>query len=676
MQSPLLAKITSPLSCIKVFPFTVKECIQSMEEAKGHVEASLKKILDIPAAQRNFGNTGKIYDVAVSDFHVTTCALGVVAQLALEKEVRDEANKQQVALEAFAIEKFSTNRDLFRALKEYSSLAPPKDDEGAYWIQKELDEFSRQGMDLPDDKFAKLKELKTDLSAITSQFQQNIAEDKTQLELTEEELVGTAPTVLSALSKNEAGTHYIVKMDTPTVIGILNHCSVSATREKVFCSYENRAYPINEKLLQEAVLKRHELSQLLKFPSYAHLNLADKMAKNPETAKAFIEELSAKVYKKWLIELENIKANLPAGCTLTPEGHIKAYDLAYAMNCIKKTQLQVDETAIQEYFPMDSTLEGLFFIYQQFFDITLTKVKNLEDLHVWHKDVDILEVKQKKSGELVGYVIIDLFPREGKFTHACCHDVVPPILLEDGTTSPGLAVVVANFPAATKDRPALLTHSDALTFFHEFGHSLHVLFSRTKQGSVAGTNVELDFVELPSQMLEQWLWEPSILRDIAKHYKTGEPLPQKLVDAKVASQNAFSGRDTLRQLHLATYSLDLFSAPFSVSSQPLNTHKLFLDLYDRLLPEVEVPKTNHMECAFGHLMGYDAGYYGYMWSKVFALDVFHFIRENNGLLDPSIGARYIKAILSRGGSRDPNVSVREMLGREPNNSAFLKSIGI
>lgn len=325
---------------------------------------------------------------------------------------------------------------------------------------------------------------------------------------------------------------------------------------------------------------------------------------------------------------------------------------------------------------MDSTLEGLFFIYQQFFDITLTKVKNLEDLHVWHKDVDILEVKQKKSGELVGYVIIDLFPREGKFTHACCHDVVPPILLEDGTTSPGLAVVVANFPAATKDRPALLTHSDALTFFHEFGHSLHVLFSRTKQGSVAGTNVELDFVELPSQMLEQWLWEPSILRDIAKHYKTGEPLPQKLVDAKVASQNAFSGRDTLRQLHLATYSLDLFSAPFSVSSQPLNTHKLFLDLYDRLLPEVEVPKTNHMECAFGHLMGYDAGYYGYMWSKVFALDVFHFIRENNGLLDPSIGARYIKAILSRGGSRDPNVSVREMLGREPNNSAFLKSIGI
>lgn len=676
MHSPLFAKISSPASCANLFPFSVKGCIKWVEEAKSRAEASLKQILSLPSEAHTFENTGKAFDVAVSDLRVAASVLGVVTQVALEKEVRSEATQQQVAIEAFSIENFTTNRQLFQALKEVSLRDPPKDAVNSYWLQKQLDDFRRQGLELPDDQFEKVKALQKELSKISSEFHQNIAEDKTQLELSAADLAGTPDTVLSSLSKNEAGTHFIVKMDYPTVHGILNHCSVSATREKVACAFESRGYPVNEKLLHEAILKRHELSQLLHFPSYAHLNLADKMARTPETAKAFIEELVPKVQKKWLVEFENLKANFPPGCALTPGGNIKSHDLMYAMNYIKKSQLNVDETAIQEYFPMESTVEGLFFIYQQFFDLTLKKVTNTPGLKLWHDEVDILEVKHKSDGTLVGYLILDLFPREGKYTHACCHPVVPPVQLENGATVPGLAVVVANFPRASGDRPALLTHSNVTTFFHEFGHGLHVLLSCTKLATVAGTNVELDFVELPSQMLEQWLWDPSILQKITKHYKTGEPLPQALIDAKVKSQNVFSGRDTLRQLHFATFSLEVFSVPFSVSPQPLNTQKLYHDIYNRLLPEVAVPGTGHSECAFGHLMGYDAGYYGYMWSQVFALDAFYYIREHNGLLDPKMGTKYAQSILSYGGSRDPNISLKELLGREPQNTAFLRNIGL
>lgn len=676
MQSPLFAKVASPASCAKLFPFSVQGCVEWVEQAKARAEASLKEIVEHPSESRNFENTGKACDVAVSNLRCACSVLEVVTQLALEKEVRSEASKQHVALEVYFIEKFNTNRDLFNALKDVSVRDPSKEAEVSYWLQKQLDEFRRQGLELPEEEFEKVKALQKELSSISSAFHQNIAEDNTQLEFSAAELEGTPETVLSVLSKVDDGSRYIVRMDYPTVQGILNNCTVSTTREKVACAFENRAYPANEKLLHEAVLKRHELSQLLHYPSYAHLYLADKMARTPETARAFIEELVPKVHRKWLREFENLKANMPPGCTLTPEGCIKSCDLLYAMNHIKKSQLNVDETCIQEYFPLESTVEGLFFIYQNFFDITLTKVTDTPGVQLWHKDVDILEVKHKSNGALVGYVIMDLFPREGKYTHACCHPVFPPVLLDDNTTAPGLAVVVANFPRATEGCPALLTHSDTTTFFHEFGHSLHVLLSRTKLASVAGTNVELDFVELPSQMLEQWLWEPSILQKITKHYKTGEPLPQSLIDAKVKSKNAFSGRDTLRQLCFATLSLEVFSVPFSVSPKPLNTHKLYHDIHKRLLPEVMLPGTEHLECSFGHLMGYDAGYYGYMWSNVFAQDTFHFIRQHNGLLDPAIGNRYTASILSVGGSRDPNESLRELLGREPDNRAFLANIGV
>lgn len=671
MALNIFATVSKAESCAALFPSSVDSCKASVDRAKKRLDSALSRIFAIPSSQRTFANTALPTDIAITEVKVAAGLLSVVAQVSTEKAVRDEASAQMVNIEQYSIENLSTNRQLFQALKDVEANDAPKDAQYAYWLQMQLDDFRRKGMELAEEQFQKVKQLEMELSSLASQFHQNIAADATKLEFTAEELVGTPDVVLSALHV-ESGK-YTVKMDYPTVNGILDNCEVAATRKKVAQAFNDRGYPVNESILKEAIRKRHMLSQVLGFSSYAHLNLADKMAKNPETAKQFIEDLAPKVLKKWEKELELIKKNLPKGCTLSNEGTVEAYDVMYIMNQMKKSLWQVDERMIQEYFPLQETIKGLLFIYQSFFNITLTEVTDVKDL--WHSDVSMLEVKDKTSGDLLGFIILDLFPRDGKFTHACCHSVVPPVIQSESSFSPALGVVVANFPVASGERPSLFTHSDVKTFFHEFGHALHGLMGRTKLSSLAGTDVKLDFVELPSQMLEEWLWEPMMLQQITKHYSTGAPLPTELIKAKVDSKNAFSGRDTLRQLQFASYSLELFGATFATSSD-LNTTELFHQIEPRLMPGIHYMPSTHFECAFGHLMGYDAGYYGYMWSKVFAIDVFSSIREQNGLLSPLIGCRYANSILKPGGTRDPNESIEEFLQRKPNNKAFLANIGL
>jgi thimet oligopeptidase len=343
-----------------------------------------------------------------------------------------------------------------------------------------------------------------------------------------------------------------------------------------------------------------------------------------------------------------------------------------------KEHMRVDETKIQEYFPLEATVAALFSIYESFFGIKFTKHAKLGGAF-WHESVEVLEVH--KDGALLGYVVLDLFPREGKYSHACCHGVVPAVALtpEAGSTySPALAVVIANFPTATSDRPALFLHSDVETFFHEFGHAIHGLFGRTPMATVAGTNVKRDFVELPSQMLENWVWQPAILKQISQHFQSKQPLPEELIAAKVASKSTFNGRDYLRQLQFARYSLEIFGAEFAAQAEEkLDTTALMDRIRHEVLPHIAHPQNSHFQCAFGHLTGYGAGYYGYMWSEVFSADVFATINKvPGGLLSPEMGERYTRHIIGPGGSRDPAEMIEAFLGRAPNSDAFMEDLGI
>lgn len=684
MTSRIFADVTTAAKCARLFPKTISACQELVAEAKKRSEASLNAIYGVAEKDRSYVNTAEAIDIAAAELDVSVNLLSVISHLSPAKEVRDEANKQVVELEKFAIDNFESNRRLFEALKTVASSdsykkeyhSGGKDREYQYWLEEQLADYRRKGMELPEAQFQEVVQIQKDLAQLGTAFSQNISEDKTECHFTEEELKGTPESIVKSLKKAEDGK-LIATMDYPVYFGVMKNCEVASTRQTMSRAFNNRAYPINESVLREIISKRHQLATKLGYPSGSHLFISDKMAKSPDTVKNFIDGLVPKLQKKWKGENELLKKHLHPSCVLSKEGCIESYDIAFMINQIMKTQLNVNETEIQEYFPMDVTVKALFDIYQSFFDITFTEINNSSDL--WHPDTKTLEVKDNASGKVIGYIILDLFPREGKYSHACCHSVVPPVRVAGSETefTPALGVVIANFPAATQDRPALFLHSDVETFFHEFGHAIHGLMGRSRMATFAGTRVKRDFVELPSQMLEEWLWEPEILQKITSHYKTKQPLPKDLIEAKVNSKNAFSGRDNLRQMQFATYSLDIFGLPFSAQpTSKLDTTKLFYDIEPRILPGLNYDHETHFEAAFGHLVGYSSCYYGYMWSKVFALDVFEYIRSRNGLLDPKLGRRYVEYIIGVGGSQDPNDMLRSFLGREPNSDAFTKNIGV
>lgn len=677
MATKLFASIATPKECAALFPVSVEAVAAVAGRAIDRATAALDSVYTAP---RKFHATCKTTDLAATELSISSSILSVVKNVHPLKAVRDEASKKMVELDAFSIDHFSSNRKLYLAIKAVKEQDPPSADaQLAYWLDEELRSFQRRGMDLPEELFALVVALQKELSELSTTFSTNVAEDKTQVVVDVADLAGVPESIVANLaSTGDSNEKRILKMDYPTYFGVMKNCEVASTRRAMADAFENRAYPANASVLREVIFKRQKLAKLLGFASYSHYDLDSKMAKTPEAAKAFIDSLVPGLQQKWQQELTVLKRNLHPSVILTDDGKLQSYDIAFCINQVKKTELNVSEVTIQEYFPMSSTVKALFSIYEAFFDIRFEQFENGDDL--WSKDVATLAVHNRCTDELLGHIILDLFPREGKYTHACCHSVVPAYMRDDNTFSPALSVVLANFPTASGEKPPLFGHDDVETFFHEFGHAIHGLMGRTKMGTAAGTRVKRDFVELPSQMLEEWLWEPAILKKVTSHYKTQQPLPADLIQAKVASQNAFSGRDSLRQLVFASYALAIFGAPFSTrdvaSAEELDTTALFHDIQERILPGIAFSQTSRFECAFAHLMGYAATYYGYMWSEVFAQDVFDYIKARDGLLSPVLGRRYVDMIIGVGGSRDPNAMLRDFLEREPNADAFLKKLGI
>jgi len=414
------------------------------------------------------------------------------------------------------------------------------------------------------------------------------------------------------------------------------------------------------------IFKRDQLAHLVGFDSYAAYDIDEQMVKSPMRAQNFLDDLIAKIKPKVDEEFIELTKQLPPSIQLTLDGKLYPWDRLFTENQYKKEHLQVDEQKIAEYFPVDKTIKGLLSIYETFFSLQFkeSKVKGF-----WHDDVILLEVYSQGNNELLGYLLLDLFPRPFKFGHACDINIIPATYTKNGPNV-ALSLVITNFPKPQGAKPALLERNHVETFFHEFGHALHDLLGRTDLASMAGTSVKRDFVEMPSQMLEEWVSCKEILAMISSHYQTGEPMPDTLIDSIMSLKNVCTGLATQRQLQFAKLSLDLFGPgdqkdPYQIAKQineTIDSHFIFDD-------------ENHMYASFGHLAGYGAKYYGYMWSKVFALDLFGVIKEQ-GLLDPKIGGRYIKEVIGQGGSADPNILLESFLGREPNNTAFLQDIGI
>ena len=664
--------ICTPHDMSGVFPKTAAECTDYVNYAIERARVKLDAMLAISPECRNFDNTAGELDELVESFNRILVVFAFLCAVSPDKDIRESAQQALLSMQAFMVDVFMNPR-LYMAFKDCAARCSVSSltKEEQYYLTESLAGFEREGLNLPVDHLEEIKALKKELNKLGADFARNINEDNSFIVVAKEGLAGLEDNFIVQLKKDDRGL-FILGCDYPTYTEVMENCSVLDTRKKLFQAFQNRAYPANDALFEEIRAKRQAYAQKLGFTSFAALDLANGMANDEKTVVTFLDALLKKSVAKVEKEYELLlKIDLPDSVVLDAQGRFFQWDALFVWNQYKKQHFMVDEREIAEYFPVERALQGMLGIYEKFLSLQFAVVKAP---WLWHDDVTMLEVK-KKTGELCGYLYLDLYPRANKYTHACCGMVIRGRRQKTDVGGrkniPGVAILLANFPKATTDRPALFKHSDVQMFFHEFGHALHDMIGHTELAAHSGTSVKMDFVEMPSQMFEEWLYDPEMLAAISGHYKTGEPLPAELVKCKTALRRAESGRFVLSQCTLSLLSLQAHQAEKAHCSM----QQLDRDIFNAYNQQLVYDDMVHFYTSFGHLSGYGAKYYSYLWSQVFALDIFYQIKEQ-GLTNPAVGKRFADTVLARGGSCDPSDFIEEFLGRKPNQKAFLDNFGM
>ncbi len=469
-------------------------------------------------------------------------------------------------------------------------------------------------------------------------------------------------------------------------------------------------------LFREAILLRDEAARLLGYPDHASFRLEDKMAKTPKTVFDFLNDLKTRLAPGGVKETEHLielkKADL-ASRNEPFDGNYYLWDHRFYDRLMVEKEYNIDENAIAEYFPLRSTVAGMLKIFEELFGLVFVEL-NLEDRArlsptgkaediSWHEDVTVFSVwDDAGEGEgFVGYLYLDLHPRQGKYGHAANFNLQPGYLQKNGTRRYPATALVCNFSKPTPTKPSLLKHDEVVTLFHELGHGIHDLAGRCRYARFHGTSTVRDFVEAPSQMLENWCWTPSQLKSLSNHWESGEKIPDALIEKLIATKNVNAALFNLRQLHFGLFDMAVHSPKSHAEIESLDLSKTYNDLRAEISglkgPEAQgearyayfsarccrlTELTGHDstwgngQATFGHLIGgYDAGYYGYLSSLVYSADMFYSVFKANPM-DPKEGRRYRHTLLERGGSQDEMLTLEQFLGRKPNSEAFYKALGI
>jgi len=633
MNSPFYTGITSAEN----FTSVISEKLTRAQECLNRIES------------QQSGNTVETtlswYDEMLTHLDAAANQSSLIENVHPDELTRATAEELSQKTSAFG-SALSLNRKVYDALSAIDISTADTDTK--YLIEKTLRDFRLSGVDKDEATRTQIKAIREELVLISQEFSRNIREDKRSITVMDRaELEGLPQDYIDRHTPNEKG-EIILTTEYPDAVPVLTYAKSNGLRKRMYMEFNNRAYPKNMEVLDKLIAKRHELALLLGFENFAACVTADKMVGSEKKAAYFIEQMAAASLEKSRVDYQQLLArkqqDVPGAAQIDP------WEAGYYSELLKRTEYQFDAQQVRPYFQYIKVKQGVLDAMSRLFDV---EFRQNPSVPVWHSSVECYEMYE--NGSLTGRFYLDMHPRENKYNHAAQFGICNGV---SGRQIPE-AALICNFPGGVEDDPGLMEHNDVETFFHEFGHLLHHLFAgRQKWMGLSGISCEWDFVEVPSQLLEEWAWDASTLRTFAKHYQTGEPIPVELVAQMKRADEFGKGLFVRQQMFYAKLSLSCYDRLPSL----VNTDALAKELRERYTPYKYVEGT-HFQTSFGHLDGYSAIYYTYMWSLVIAKDFFSLF-DKSDMMKSDIAKRYRNLVLARGGSIPAGVMVKEFLGRE------------
>jgi thimet oligopeptidase len=656
LACPLAASAAAPSPTRINWTLSAAQIKTSCKTAIASAQTRLKNLL-AARGRRTFGNTVLTLENLSSDLNDTTVAqqflFNVTGDLALQQASLDCNNDES-----------SFFTDLTASPQLYSALAAVARSNTARDVyQKELtaiwlDTLKRSGAGLSAPRRLEFVRLSKELTDLQNKFAQNLGNDATTITITAAQATSLPSDFTSGL-KAAPGGGLIVPVGESTVTPVLQNEKDEAARQTYYLAYNNREAAANTPLLERAIAIRDRLAHLLGYETWAAYQLSNRTAKTPGRVENFLNGLDKTLLPKAQLEvarLTSIKANETGNLSAV----LHPWDVTYYDNVLHRMQYAVDQNQIRQYFPVQHTIDAVLDIYHRLLGVDF---KQISPSDAWNPDVLEYSVADSATGRFIGATYFDLYPRPHKYQHFANFPILPVRRLSDGTYRAPFAAVVGNWPRPAGGQPALLSHDDVVTFFHEFGHNMAALLA-TAPYETLSTGFVWDFVEAPSQMLENFVWQPTVLKEISSNWQTGQPLPDDLISSLIGSRYVDNAYFTTRQIMYAQIDMT-----YHTSGPHVDTTAVWDRLASELTP-MPIPPEIRPQASFGHLMGgYDAGYYGYLWSKVYAQDMFTAFLQG-GLENPAVGMRYRRDILQPARTYDPDTEVKRFLGRAMNPNAF------
>ncbi len=633
-------------------------------DMRGDAIAKLKK------GEVSFENTIGAIDDLFFRIESGVSMIGILKNASPDPAIREAAAEAMKKYDEWEVA-FEFREDVYRSVKNYADTKPKLEGEKAKLFKETLRDYKRNGFDLPKEEKAQIELLQKRLAELSNDFDTNIVDATASLIFTGKELEGVPESFLSQEEVKTGEDEYTIKANiTWHFLTVMQNASDENTRKKVKLARYSLAREKNVGLLDEIIKIRHQIASSLGYSSWGDYRTEVKMAKSASNVLSFLENLNSGLKPKFEAEISAFQA-LKAKDTGKSKAKINIWDWRYYRNQYMKEKFQVDMEALRVFFPYDATLKGMFGLFEEIFGL---KIEEIENPYRWHEDVTLHVVTDADSGAPLGLFYLDMYPRPGKFNHFAQFTIIGSRHAPSGQKQRPTVALICNFPPPQGNKPSLLSLDDVETLFHEFGHVLHSLMSQVDFYRFSGTSVPRDFVEAPSQMLEYWLENKEVLDRFAADYrdptkKISEDTLARIIKAKRATVATPYSRQLLFGL------MDMsFHSPKTASGE-FN----LLEESDRLFKNsfLPAPENTAFPAYFGHLVGYDAGYYGYAWSDVIAADMASvFENAPGGYLDHETGRRLRKEIYSSGDSRDVGESITAFLGRERSMAPFLKKLGI